>query len=328
MPLRRAAAPACALLWVLCLLTATSARAERLLVAVDFGALPQEWAERLDVLTLEQRVVQRLLQQQFAVVSPHASPDILLGAEPLPGGEGGLRLIARSAEGEHTAQLPVGNGSPAELQLEIAQRLAALARARVSAVEAARPLPPPPERPRPPPFRQVRVEVPVPQPARAPEVEVALSVGAEALWRAAVDPQVRVQAELRTRTPLALVGAAAFTSSSAPGLAVDEWQAQVGAGWRVLQSGRLTGRVGLLAGVTSHHFRFTGEQAEEPEGARLDVLVTAPVELLVRVGLLEVGFRAAPGLNQRAREHQRDGRVVWRREAARLEAGAFAGAVF
>ncbi len=321
-PSHRPRAPALALSW---LLLAAPASADRLLVAVDFGALPQALAERLDVLALEQRVVQRLLQQQFAVVAPHASPDVLLGAEP---GAQGLRLIARSAEGEHTAELPLGTASRAELQLEIAQRLAALARARVSAVEAARPLPPPPERPRPPPFRQVRVEVPVPQPARAPEVEVAVSVGAEALWRAAVDPQVRVQAELRTRTPLAIAGAAAFTSSSAPGLAVDEWQAQVGVAYRLLQAGRLTARAGLLAGVASHEFRFAAEQAEEPEGARLDALVTLPVELLIRVGILEVGFRAAPGMTERAREHRRDGRVVWRREQARLEVGAFAGAVF
>jgi hypothetical protein len=310
----------------LCVLRASAAHAERLLVAVDFASLPDSLAQRLDVLALEQRVLQRLLQEQFAVVAPHANPDVLLGAEPIASG---LRLIARSAEGEDTADLSLGSASRAELQLEIAQRLSDLGRTRIAAVESARPLPPPPERPRPPPFRQVRVEVPVPAPPPPPEVQVAFSVGADALWRAEVDPQLRVQAELRTRTPFALVGAAAFSSSTAPGLAVDEWQAQAGVAWRFLHAGRFTARAGALAGVGSHRFRFFGEQAEEPEGQRLDVLINFPVELLIAAfGPVELGFRAAPGLAGRAREHLRDGRPVWRREAARLEAGAFAGVAF
>ncbi len=324
--LRSTAARASALTLLALIVSALPVRAERLLVAVDFASLPTETAQKLDLIALEGRVVARLLQEGFAVVAPSADPDVLLGAEPAPDG---IRLVARSAEGEDAAVLTFGSASRGELQLEIAQRLAALGRARISAVESARPLPPPPERPRPPPFKQVRVEVPVPIERPPPEREFALSIGADGLWRAAVDPQLRLQLELRTVGAFALVATGGYTSSAAPGLEVSEWQAQAGVAWRFLQSGRVSARAGLLAGVGNHRFTFAGEGSENPEGQQLDLLASAPVELLIRaVGPVELGVRFAPGVGSRIREHRRDGRAIWRREAARLEAGGFAGLAF
>lgn len=120
-------------------------------VAIDLTALPEQDWKQLDVLSLEKRLVLRLVQDGFAVVASGANPDVRVTATRTAAG---LHLAAHSRSRDAEVDVPVGAEPTSELHLEVVQRAAELARNCAPPPPVVE-LPPPP----PPPRRQLGISV-------------------------------------------------------------------------------------------------------------------------------------------------------------------------
>jgi hypothetical protein len=289
----------------------------RVTVSVDLAGLPESIARRIDALNLESRVVQRLLQEGFAVVAPFARPHVLLRAEEV---DGSVKLVAQTGQSYDEVTVSLAGGTRAELQLEISQKLVDLARIGAQAVAeafaAASKAEEPRERPR-------AVIIPqVPPPPKREYSATELSAGVDALWRGALDPLFRVGLSLSGESIVGVAFAGGFAPSQGPGITVQEWQVVAGPRFRLLAANELSAHASLMAGVVAHHWSAP-DAVENPSGDKVDVLVVAPVEVQWQPReWLGLGLRVAPGYDGWTREHLIEGNLAWRREAARLEAGA------
>ena len=299
-------------------------------VAIDVSALSDSAAKRVDALALETRVVQRLLQEGFAVVAPFAAPDVLLALE---GKSERIRLVASGGGEPNVVEVTLAAGALAELQLELSQRLVDLARAQFATfppptsgtpAEAPRTLTPLIPR------GSGNPVEPVEPGTSAPAVEVA--VGADALWRGdRLDPLVRIAVETGLdRWSLRVT--AGLAPSSAPGLGLRDWQLQAGPAFQLWQAGRLSAKAGVLVGVAYHDWTVDpSARIQDTAPVRLlDPLVSADLEVRYRLTrLFQIGARIAPGFTGRRIEHRTDaGALLWGSEAARLESGFFLSGVF
>lgn len=297
----------------------------RVTIAVDLSELPEHLANRVDALGLETRAVQRLLQEGFAVVAPFARPHVLLRAVEQ---DGAVKLVAQAGNTEEAVVVSLAAGTRAELQLELAQKLVDLARGRAHAAAEAMARAAKQEGPKEERLRPVIIPQVPPAPKRQ-KVDVRVFVGADALWRGAVDPLLRVGASVHGEGFTGLAVGLGYSPSGAPGVTVSEWQVSAGPLFRVFDSGWLVAHAGVMGGAVTHHFDVAGTGVVEPVGSRVDLLLSLPAHLDLRVaGSLRLGVRVAPGTTFRIREHVRDEAALWRREAARLEAGGTASLIF
>jgi hypothetical protein len=291
------------------------ARAEtaRPTVAVDFAALDEASYRRLGALALEQRVVLRLAQEGFAVVTRPAEPAILLRLRVLADRvviEDAAAPAARHRE-VMTADEPVRELT----HLEIAQKIVELARASRAL------LPPSTSRPAAP----VTAASAPPSPPPAPAAwEWELAGGAGGLVReGGTDAQAGLEARAGGTSGWGLRAAAFFTAAGGGAVTAREGQLQLGAGRRVRVAGGFELEAALLAGGLIHHYTLADETARSPSGTRPDFLVSLPVIASVWgwQHTLGLALRLAPGLSGRSREHTADGQALWRRGLLRLELG-------
>lgn len=281
-------------------------------VAVDFATLDEIAYRRLNALALEQRVLVRLAQEGFAVVVRPAEPQILIRVRLLgdrvviedvtPGGSS--ELARREVP---TADEPV----PDLVQLEVAQKIVELARARRAVLA-------------PPPAAILRAEEP---PARAPppRSRVEVGTGGAALLRTGgTDPQIRVDLRVGAgNAGLGLRVGAGFAPASGGRVSVYESQLQIGPGYRAPLSGWLALEGALLAGLLAHRYDLGDDALRASSGTRADLLLSAPVTLTLArpEGLLALELRAAPGWAGGGRDHTLGGQTLWQRSALRLEVG-------
>ncbi|HEY3355545.1 MAG TPA: hypothetical protein VGQ83_20005 [Polyangia bacterium] len=293
-------------------------------VALDLTGLREEAYARLDGLGLEKRAVLRLVQDGFAVVAATAAPQVLLRLR-----ETGSGLVLEAVAGGQTErrELPVGAERPAELHLEIVQKMVDLALA------AERRLPPPPPASAPatapaPASAAARPPAgPNPTPpigATGPRVETTVGAGA-AVRGGGVDALVHLEARLDVAAGLGLHLAGAWVPASAPGIDVTEWEIVAGPGYRIALGRDVSLEAALVAGALVHRFAVVGAPADHPSGTRVDFLAALPLVLgYAPLRSLVLALRAAPGLTDAGREHERDGQILWRRGSLRLETGATA----
>src|SRR5262245_46553680 len=113
----------------LLLLGAPARGDDRPTVAVDLTQLDAHTYTQLDGLALEKRIVMRLVQEEFAVVTAVAQPDVLVVIR-LEGTS--LVLEARGpASAERRLVLALGPAATPELHLEITHRILGLVRANL-----------------------------------------------------------------------------------------------------------------------------------------------------------------------------------------------------
>ncbi|MGA9524536.1 MAG: hypothetical protein WBV82_23975 [Myxococcaceae bacterium] len=301
-------------------------------VAINVSSLSDSAAKRVDALALETRVVQRLLQEGFAVVAPFAEPDVLLSLE---GSGERIRLVASGGGEPNVVEVTLAVGSLAELQLELSQRLVDLARAQLAtfpplSAEAAS-TPAPEQRPTLTPLIPRADAQGLPESGNGSndiDLGLQVAVGVDALWRGdRLDPLARIVVEAGDRWSLRV--AAGLAPSVVPGLEVWDWQLQAGPAFRLWQAGPLSAKVGVLVGVAYHDWTVDpSANIKDDEPVRLlDPFVSADLELSYRLTrLLQLGVRMAPGFTPRRLEHRTkttDGLLLWGSEAARLESGLF-----
>jgi hypothetical protein len=290
--------------------------AQRRTVGVDISALPLPLVERIDALTLETRVVLRLLQEGFAVAAPFTSPDVTLHLRP---SEDPNALVLEGRGGQLQEQVTVWLvGTRAELQLELSQKLVGLARQVVAQ------LPPLDEGRRPGPLLALP-EAPAGGQARTRRPWVALALGADALVRVGgTDPFARVFLAAGDRAFLRL--SAGASRAEREGLSITEWQLLLGPGLRLWDWDRWSARSAILVGVFSHRFTFEDPPQPTREDGYLEILGSLEVDVRFRLGgPFQAGVRLSPGVTGHGFEHVRGEQVVSRRLAGRLEAGAFLG---
>jgi hypothetical protein len=284
------------------------------------AALDAKAFQRLDGVALEARMVVRLVQEGYAVVSLGGSPQCVLRVRQR---EAVVVLEAACAGVRGEREVPMGEVPLKELHLEVAQKAVALLRE----VEARVPPPPPP------PAALAAAPdagpAPAPEPPAPPVEELPgrVSLRGGALVRAGgVDPF----AALAWRFPLLgrlrgwLEGR--YSASGAAGLVVQDAAAQAGLGFSLLLAPRLTLDTGLRLGVFVHTFRFLELAVSEPSGVRAELLATLPLELEWRVlERLVLGLHVAPGFTTRGRAHLVSGVPVYERGAFALELGLSLG---
>ncbi len=332
-PLSNKVVPAlgCALVIV----ASAAAAQPRPTVAIDVSALSDSAAKRVDALALETRVVQRLLQEGFAVVAPFTEPDVLLALE---GNGERIRLVASGGGDPNAVDVSLATGSLAELQLELSQRLVDLARAQIATLPSPSPEPEAEaeaERPAITPLRPRPADPALTEgPAADDAVHFDVGIGADALWRIdGIDPLARVvvSTDVAPEGRWSVRLAAGFARSSAPGLEIFDWQLQAGVGLRLWRIGRLSARASLLLGVAYHDWvtEPSGGIADITEVRPLAALASVDYEVLWRVvGPLQLGIRIAPGISLVPLTHTVKGTAVWGRNAARVESGLFLAAGF
>lgn len=139
-------------------------------VAIDLAALDANAYRALDALSLEKRVVLRLIEDGFAVVAATAHPELVLRVSRTPAS---VTVAIDGPLGARTRDIPHASEPLPELHLEVAQRASDLAREQQAEVIARRP--PPPSVPTTPMWwtTTVRAGVLNTTPAAAPVIELA-----------------------------------------------------------------------------------------------------------------------------------------------------------
>ena len=290
-------------------------------VAIDLTALDAPAYRRLDAVGLESRAVLRLVQEGFAVVTPGAKPELTIrifsSANALVLEASGARKI-----------VPIGTEPIRELHLEVAQKIVDLARellrnrpdaGEVPIVDAGVALPEPIL------IAAVDAGIELIPPAARRPVEAAVS-GGVVIRGAAVDPIVQLDFRLPLGESLAIDFLAAMTGSSGLGISVLEPELLGGVGYRFSLTERWAIEVRLLVGAALHVYSLDDRTAVDLAGNRADFLASVPVSVFWNpVSDLVVALKAAPGVLSRTREHIRAGKVLWRREAFRVEAAVTVG---
>jgi hypothetical protein len=263
---------------------------------------------------LQTQLVQRLTEEGFELGSP---AKVLLRVDEL---HGVIKLSAAAVGVEpHEGELALGGEAwREEIELEIAQRLVAMAHVAEAEVPATPPrtavseTAPQAEQPAP-------EEAPPPEPAPPPAAQRdAFRVGAGfrggvAFRFPAVDPSFAMHGVIAGHLlePMVLVG---LTLAPGPGLFATE--IPLAAGLRVpFTFGRFTLTPEVLLGARLHLF---GPSALDPAGgARVDLLGGFGVSGLISFGGLRVGLRVGLELSV-AREHLSGADTLWSRGPASL----------
>ncbi|GMU62041.1 MAG: hypothetical protein AMXMBFR34_38040 [Myxococcaceae bacterium] len=269
--------------------------------AFDLSALDaKDWA-RLDALNLEKRVVLRLMQEGFAVVTPSAGPELLLRVTVT---SHALELEGSAAWKTARREVELREESLAELHLEIAQKAVSLARAVLDAkpAPAARPSPelvvvaPPPSLTEP------------PRPAQAPRY--LLGVHAGVLPRSG-GTDLALGARARVGRALGFRGAVTLYVSRGTDITVLEARALAGIGYRFRPHERIDLEAGALIGGRFH----TWFDATQP-GLKVDFTAGLPLSITWWPHR-SAGFtlEVTPGATTQALEHPGWARGPWSIEA-------------
>jgi hypothetical protein len=279
-------------------------------VAVDLSHLEAEAVP--DAAALEQALVMRLLQEGFAIDPLTEEPAIIVA---VAGSEDALVLSAKSAYFERSRTIDASGADDAQLQLEVVQKAVELARL---AREAA----PPPAvaAVAPPPVVEAAIERRVePQPATR-----------RARWRIGADVGVRssgpIEASLSARYAIvARLGVMLRASAAKPGdnEAIGVWEQELvaGASYEWSLSPAMTVDVGIAAGIGRHHFELAMPLGMRT-GTRFDPAVAVPVRIAVQPWhALELSLWGLAHAS-REREHVSGDRILWRRDAVEVGAGA------
>ncbi|MBL8919239.1 MAG: hypothetical protein JNJ54_10290 [Myxococcaceae bacterium] len=266
-------------------------------VAVDFTQLPPATWTELEVLTLEKKVLVRLVQDGFAVMAKDAGAMVRLTVSRR---ENTLVLGASTCAREQTTDVPLGAAPLGELHLEVAQRLAALARRCA----------PPPDEPRPP------TSGDAPAPA-APPPSKGLRLGGSMgfFFRAGgTDPVLRAAVRygrtlgVEVTAGLVLSGVTEVTVFEVPVLVALSLHLDLGKGFAL--------EAALAAGVFVHTFLLADPARTDRAGVRVDVMASLPVTLSFSpLSWGGIGLRVAPSLVSGV--HPRGG---WTRGLASVEA--------
>jgi hypothetical protein len=289
-----------------------SADPGRRTVAVDFSQLDEPTYRRLNGAELERRAVMRLVEEGFAVVSRSENPEVLLQAVPAVEG---LGLQARIRGDTLLREVRLTEAPLVELQLEITQKLADLARQSV---------PVPGESP---------MSVgPAPLLSSAPlrrSTSFELSTGAGVLLRGAVDPTVAVDLRRGAESGFGQYLSARFVPSSGAGISVREFSVLGGVGWQWALTDNLWIDAAAEAGFGLQFFALADESVSAPRGTLASFNVAVPVRLRRRLSdRLVVSLRISPGLATASYEHTVDGQSVWRRSALSFEMCGSLGYLF
>jgi len=286
-------------------------------VGVDLTTLEIKTYEELDGLSLEKRMVLRLVQEGFAAVTPAQGPDVLVTIRRTPEG---LRIEARGPLGARERTIPLRGDPLEELHLEIVHRVLGLVRLSLA------PMTPPTS----PSSTSVVAGAPterlprdrVPREKRR-RWRMEPSAGVDALWRSS-GPDLLVRLGFRLGQSPGLGGhlSLGLSPSSGEGIDVQEWQVQAGVGYRLALSARFDLEGGVLLGVVVHRYDVNLPDARDAGSAVTDFLGALPVVLTYcpfsHVG---IALRVAPGVAGASQRHLLNSRVLWERGSLRLETG-------
>ena len=240
----------------------------------------------------------RLIEEGFAV-DPGAK--LKLSVEEL---HGTLRLAAQAGEFSATSELKPALEWPAELGLELGQRLAVLAHEAeghlpVPVEPASEPEPVPPE----------EAPLPDPLPADAGRGRLRLSAGFRMgiLVRAsAVDPSLAFHGSL----PGSVEPAIAMGLTFAPGPGLSAWEVPLLGGIRVpIALGNWTLTPELLGGGRVHI--YTASDLDSG-GVRFDPLGTLAISFFRGLGPVKLGVRVGVEVST-ARQHRLGDEILWNR---------------
>lgn len=304
------------------------ARAESLVtVALDVTQVNERDFRTLGLLKLQRKLVLRLTQVGFAVVSVDKQPQIqlLMRVSPVD-----VELEARAASKTFLLKVALSSDEQESFHLEIIHKAVEITRqARAVVVDLqrlrSRPASQPTSRPTSlPVVKPKRIRPRSAMPARTPSTpwHLDLLLGGAALYRVqGTDPLVRLGCRWGG-SRFGLRGAVSLTPSGHEGSGLDvmEWSPQLGASWVAIRAQKLQLEIGLLAGLSQHIFRLV--RGEPSAGSRWDFLASVPVELVWQLNR-HLGFRfwISPGITDDSRVHKLGDEVVWQRSFFRLESG-------
>ncbi|MGC4119941.1 MAG: hypothetical protein QM765_36260 [Myxococcales bacterium] len=283
------------------LVLASNARADPVAVSVDFAPLDAETYAGIDGYALQKLVVLRLVQEGFAVVAPTETPQVRIS---LARDADDLVLEAKSTGAQQQRRVKYREVAPPELHIEVAHRVASLARA----------CSPPPSPPPPPPAPA----------AQAPSQPFQLTAGVSAVWRSsAVDVLPRIAARGGIRGGWGIRGELSFDTAQASRLRVWEVQPQAGPSLLIdLKQDWLQLEAALLVGALVHVYRLDDAARSDGGGTVADFLGTVPVALTFWPHpSLGLELRAAVGLASSGRRHQDESGILWERGPLRFEGG-------
>ncbi len=297
------------------LVFSASAWAQRGTVALDLRGLDAAAYQRLDAVQLESRAVLRLVQEGFAVVSPGSQPELIVRVSLTASA-----LVLQTTAGGYRS-VPLGDALR-ELHFEAAQKIVDLAREGLAGRRDAGQT-----------VDAGAVAVGIPDaglaPPAAPDVhqKAELAVGAGALFRGGdLDPRVALDVRLPLTPHVGVDLSVALTTSRGVGISILEPELQVGVGYRFTFNPQWSIEPRLLVGALLHVYSVEDPSAVDLAGSRLDFLLMLPVTLVWNpIGNLFVAAHVSPGFSSRTREHLRQGKSLWRREALRLGFGGSVG---
>ncbi len=254
------------------------ARTGPITVAVDFSQLPEATWTELEVLTLEKKVLVRLVQEGFAVMAKDAGAVVRLSVSRR---ENTLVLTALSRAHEETSEVPLGAESIGELHLELAQRLTLLAQRCAPTAEEA-------------PVKAAAPPAPTPPPARAKGLTLSGSMGF--LIRAGgTDPIVRAAVRFggtiggEVTVGLVVSAVTGLTVFEVPVLAAFSLHFELGRGFAFEAS--------LAAGVFVHTFVLADTTLANRLGVRADAMASLPLTLTFSpLSWGGIGLRVAPSV--------------------------------
>lgn len=283
------------------LVWASTAHAEPVAVSVDFAQLDSKTYELVDGYALHKLVVLRLVQEGFAVIAPAENPQVRL-VLTREGEE--LLLDARSASTRQQRRVKYPGTAPAELHIEIAHRLASLARTCA------------PQAPSPPPTGAALPSETKPRHAQ-------LTAGVSALWRSsAVDVLPRVGLRAGIHDAWGVRVELSFDAARSSGLRIFEVQPQAGPSLQVDLKEWLQLELSVLLGALVHVYRMDDPSLSDPSGMVADFLGTVPLSLTFWPHpALGVELRAAAALASSGRRHDGTRGTLWERGPMRVEAG-------
>lgn len=303
------------------------ARASDTTVAIDLTGLSAGTFARLDGLTLERRVLVRLVQEGFAVVDRERGPACVARVwERSPA----LMLTVGCGSEALEEQLAVGREGLSILHLRVAQKAVGMVRTLTARRAPAAPAPqadeasPVAAAPPPPPAAMPIDARPRTEDPATSATEWRLQLGAAGQFRSsAPDPCVRLALSRGGRSGAAVHLSLATAASRGVSIRVGELQAGLGLGWRWTLHPRFSVEAGATLALLAHGFIVDDPSLTKRRGVRWDVTVEVPVTATLwlgdRLGVAALGSMTAA---DRDRAHLNGDRRLWYRGAVWVTAGA------
>ncbi len=288
-------------------------------VAVDMTELDDMTYDRIDGLKLHERLVLRLVQEGFAVVDKGAELVVTLS-----GDAEALQVVVRSGDAQSQRTVMFGTTPPAEVQLELIQKVVMLVRAlSPAAAQTVEPATTEPESASPNGSSERDASDESDGWRQVPERWVQLDVGAGVMVRGGgADLMMRLGARFAVLRDWGVLADLNISPSGADALTVLEWSLLGGLSYRVPLASLLTLDVGAQLGPLFHHYSFSRGSGNDT-GLAVDFNAALPVTMTIwPVPVLGVMLRATPGITSASREHRDQQGVLWSRGLLRGVFGA------